>query len=97
MRLAVRKEEGRIPGGGFHYLLHPLEVAPGQEEKIYASIGYNIVDVPDATGARLLSEACAALRHQMEVAHLIDGPEPRTVDPFAVPPTLRLEPPPGGS
>jgi hypothetical protein len=73
VKLAVRKMEGSIPGGGFHYLLHPFEV-PEREAPLWSGMGYELVDVEDTKGERLLGEAREALRHQLEVAYLVDGP-----------------------
>jgi hypothetical protein len=73
--LAVRKEEGRIPGGGFHYLTHPIAI-PEVEIMLWNLMGYELIEVDDEKGTRLLKEATVALRHQVEVAYLIDGPHP---------------------
>lgn len=75
MKIAVRKEEGGIPGGGFHYMLHPIQMRCEQEAAIFGLMGYHVIGVDDAKGTRLLQEANAALRHQVEVACLVDGPK----------------------
>lgn len=71
MRLAVRIEEGRIPGGGYHYMLHPMEVSDA-EAPLWAGMGYVLTEVDEARGRRLLQEAGAAIRHQVEIAVLVD-------------------------
>lgn len=68
MKLAVNKTPVHIPGGGFHYLLHPLEMRNQQEVNIFISLGYIIIEVPDAKGDQLIESAQAALAHQLEVA-----------------------------
>lgn len=73
MKLAIRKDEGSIPGGGFHYMLHPFAVEEGCEG-FWRVIGYVVVDVPDPEGQRLLKQAGEALRHQVEVAFLCEKP-----------------------
>lgn len=72
MQLAVRKDVGGVPGGGFHYMLHPIAMGP-HEGEIFALMGYHIIDVGPARGARLLAESVAALRSQIEVAYLVEG------------------------
>jgi len=74
MRLAVRKEEGSVPGGGFHYLLHPIAMTSDAESEIFRLMGHIIIEVDDGLGGRLLADAGCALRHQVEVACLVDGP-----------------------
>lgn len=75
MKLAVRKEEGSIPGGGFHYMLHPLAMNSEFECAVFAQMGYIIFEVPDDKGAQLIKAACAALSHQLEVAVFADANE----------------------
>ena len=72
MKLAIKKDEGSIPGAGFHYMLHPCQVED-QLAGFWRQIGYTVVDVPEERGKRLLQEAGAALRHQLEVAHLCEN------------------------
>jgi hypothetical protein len=73
MKLAIKKDEGSIPGGGFHYMLHPFEVQD-READFWKAIGYVVVDVSEEKGKRLLQEAGEALRHQVEVAFLCEQP-----------------------
>lgn len=68
MKFAVRKEEGQIPGAGFHYMLHPIAMRNDIEAAIFSRTGHLIIEVDTATGNRLINEACAALNHQCEVA-----------------------------
>lgn len=75
MKLAVRKEQGAIPGGGFHYMLHIEPMPTAVEAAIFDKMGYIVVDVSDETGARLLEQARAALLHQVEIAVLADAAE----------------------
>lgn len=75
MKLAVRKEEGSVPGGGFHYLLHPIAMKSDAEGEIFRLMGHVLIEVEEARGEQLLGEARAALRHQVDVAYLVDGPE----------------------
>lgn len=71
MKLAIRKEEGSIPLSGFHYMVHPVRLSEG-EAQLFDLIGYIVVEVEDDLGVRLLNEAGAALRHQVEVALLTE-------------------------
>ncbi len=74
MKLAVMKQEGSIPGGGFHYMLMPRLDRENEEKaaELWGMMGHVIIDVPAEVGERLLSEAGAALRHQCEVAVLTE-------------------------
>lgn len=75
MKLAVRKDEGSIPGAGFHYMLMPLRLeGPNKvaDADILALTGHVIIEVSDEVGERLLKEAVAALNHQVEVATLAE-------------------------
>lgn len=72
MKLAVRKEEGSIPGGGFYYMLHPLSMKSDVEAAIMEQTGHVIIEVSDDHGVRLLASACAALSHQVEVAFIVE-------------------------
>jgi hypothetical protein len=69
MKLAVKKEEGRIPGGGFHYLLIPKRMESPEEAEIWEFTGHVIIDVPSEVGERLLKESGQRLKHEVEVAH----------------------------
>lgn len=71
-KLAVRKEPGIIPGGGYHYMLHPIAMKSDQEAAIFETIGYVIIEVDDAHAAKLLDNARAAINHQVEVAVLTE-------------------------
>lgn len=73
MKLAVNKMPGHIPGGGFHYLLHPIAMQSAEEAALFELMGYVILDIADdAKGERLLRQAQAALQHQVEVAVLTE-------------------------
>lgn len=73
MKLAVKKDAGEMQGmGGYHYMLHPFPMKDDCEASMYFSMGYAIVEVPDAEGERLVTQAKAALAHQMEVAILTE-------------------------
>lgn len=75
VKLAVRKEEGRIPGGGFHYMLHPMIMESDFEAECFERMGHVIIEVPKEKGEQLVKAACAALAHQMEVAVFTDAAE----------------------
>lgn len=72
IKLAVNKMPGHIPGGGFHYLLHPIAMMSDQEAEIFKLMGYVIIEVPGEKATELLKEANAALKHQVEVAILTE-------------------------
>lgn len=72
MKLAVRKEEGIIPGSGFHYSLHPFPMKDDFEAVVFEKMGYHIIELGDEDGKRLCSEAGKALMHQIEVAVLVE-------------------------
>ncbi len=77
MKLAVRREPGHIPGSGFHYMLFPMPMnANLMEPAFFELMGYIIIDVDEARGLELISEARAALKHQIEVAILTDKASP---------------------
>lgn len=76
MKLAIKKDEGSIPGGGFHYMLHPFRI-PDEEAPLWSAIGYQVVGVGEEKGQRLLKEAGDALRHQVEVAFLYERVAPK--------------------
>lgn len=75
MKLAVRKETGSVPGGGYHYMLMPFRLDGDQaiaDPAIMELTGHVIIDVADDVGERLLKSAGAALQHQYEVAILTE-------------------------
>lgn len=73
MKLAVKKDHGSIPGGGFHYMLHPMKLEPEEmQAAVFELMGYHIIDVDEPTGERLIASARAALNHQIEVATLTE-------------------------
>jgi hypothetical protein len=72
IKLAVRKEEGRLPGGGFHYMLHPFAMTSDQETMVFEMMGHVIIEVPSHDAVRLLKEAVAALNHQVQVAFIFE-------------------------
>jgi hypothetical protein len=73
MKLAVRKEPGTVPGGGFHYMLHLMAMESDAQAAVFEMIGYQITEVGDDEGARLLRDAGKALFHQVEVAWLVEN------------------------
>lgn len=73
MILAVRKDVGGIPGGGFHYMLHPFAMADEREAQIFQMMGYNIIYVTISKGEELLKEAIAALNHQLDIAERVES------------------------
>ncbi len=73
MLVAVRKEEGSIPGTGFHYLMYPIKFTNEMEPKFFELMGYIVFEVNDELGEELLRQARAALSHQVQVAHLCEG------------------------
>lgn len=75
IKLAVRKEEGSIRGGGFNYFLHPLKMDNDASAEIFRLMGYIIVEVGETRGEELIVQARAALHHQIEVAWLTDVSE----------------------
>lgn len=79
MKLAVRKDEGSVPGGGFHYFLHPIEMQSNVEAQLFGVMGYVLIEVEEERGKALLTEAREALRHQVDVAYLVDGPNNKRV------------------
>lgn len=72
IKLAVRKEEGSIPGGGYHYMLHPMAMTSKEEAEIFALMGHVILEVDRCQGERLLDDARVALRNQCQVAVLTE-------------------------
>jgi len=76
MKLAVMKDSsGKFPMGGFHYNVIPMAMQDDLSIWTYEKMGHIIIEVDDETGKRLLKEAGAALRHQVEVAILTDAAE----------------------
>lgn len=75
MLLAVRKEEGRIPGGGFHYLLMPMQIESDFQAECFRLMGHIIIEVPDQEGERLIKDAGKSIHHQCEVAVYTDAAE----------------------
>lgn len=71
MRLAIKKEHGRLPMGGFDYLLMPQAIQP-DEEHFYTGMGFQLITVTDEQGTRLIQEAKRALQHQTEIAYLVE-------------------------
>jgi hypothetical protein len=72
MKLAVRKDVGSVPGGGFHYMLHPMKMQSDQEAEIFNLMGHTIIEVDEERGEGLLKSAIAALNHQIDVACLTE-------------------------
>jgi hypothetical protein len=72
VKLAVRKEEGTIPGSGYHYFLYPIEMENDAQAEVFRMMGHIVIEVADDVGARLIREAAAALFHQVEVAWLAE-------------------------
>lgn len=70
MKLAVRKDEGSVPGGGYHYNVHPMKMRDDFEAAVYQQMGYVIIDIHDHDGTKLITDARLALKHQLEVAQL---------------------------
>lgn len=68
VKLIVKKEEGSIPGAGFHYMLIPILTDNEAELMIWEQMGHIIIEVPKTTSDRLLHESGISLRHQVEVA-----------------------------
>jgi len=72
MKLGVMKMPGHIPGAGYHYKLFPKALSE-RECVIWAQMGYIIIDVQNETQAdRLLEEAQLSLRHEVEIAALVE-------------------------
>lgn len=79
MKLAVKKDGGELQGlGGYHYMLVPFPMEDDKHAELWALMGHEIVEIDDQNGARLLRDAREALRHQVEVAYLVDGPKSAT-------------------
>lgn len=75
MKLAVRKEPGSVPGGGFHYMLFPMKMESDAQCEIFKLMGHIIIEVAEEIGEALLQAAIAALNHQIQVAVLTDAAE----------------------
>lgn len=73
MKLAIKIDSsGNYPGGGFHYMLHPMAMRSDREADIFRWMGHTIIEVSDEQGVRLLDSAGAALNHQIEIAILCE-------------------------
>jgi hypothetical protein len=83
VKLAVKKDEGSVPGGGYHYMLCPFAMESDKHAALWELMGYIIIEVDAEAGDRLLAGAREALRHQMEVAYLVDGPNQKVVKMLA--------------
>lgn len=77
MKIAVRKEEGRMPGGGFHYMTHPIPMTDDFEAECFRQMGHVVIEVPDPKGQQLIQSAKQALLHQLEIAVFVDAEEDR--------------------
>ncbi len=76
IEIAVKKEPGHLPGGGFHYMTFPMAMGEhGMDARAFRMMGYIIVEVDKSVGLRLLEQARAALQHQLEIAVLADAAE----------------------
>lgn len=75
MKIAIRKEEGGIPGSGYHYMAHPIPMRDEFEANCFKLMGHIIIEVPDNKGEQLLMAAKAALAHQLEIAVFADAAE----------------------
>lgn len=73
VKLAVMKAPGHIPGGGFHYMLHPMKMTCEAEASIFELMGYNIIEVDEETADRLIKSAMLAINHQVEIAYLAEA------------------------
>lgn len=75
MKLAIRREIGSVPGGGYHYFLFPaaLDVEPlNMQSEHLKMVGHIIIEVDDKRGEELLADSRIALKHQCEIAILAD-------------------------
>lgn len=73
IKLAIRKEPSAIPGAGFHYFLHPLELGNEQEAELFTLTGYIVVEVEAVEAKKLLQNAVTAIHHQLRIAALAEG------------------------
>lgn len=71
-KLAVMKEEGRLLGGGYHYMLFPAEIKDDFQAKIYKHMGHIIIEVEPEQAKELLEGARLAMKHQIEIAVIAD-------------------------
>lgn len=79
MLLAIKKDSHTsVPLGGFCYQLATFPMDSEKHAAVWRLMGWQIVEVDEATGHRLLIEASQALRHQVEIAWLVDGPKKAT-------------------
>lgn len=75
MKIAIKKDEGNIPGGGYHYMTFPVPMeTQGMHSVAFKMMGYEIIEVDDVLGEKIIKEARQALAHQVEVAHLYEDP-----------------------
>lgn len=76
VKLAVMKAQGEIVGAGFHYMVFPQPMDADPElhlhSDIFALMGWIIIEVEAEKAERILDDARAALKHQIEVAHLCE-------------------------
>lgn len=75
VKLAVKKEEGRIPGGGFHYMLMPMRIEDAFQASAFERMGNIIIEVTDERAEELIKQAGEAMMHQLNVAVLADAAE----------------------
>ena len=54
-------------------MLHPIRLESEAHAEIFKLMGYCVIEVGDERGEQLLRDACAALKHQVEIAYLVDG------------------------
>jgi hypothetical protein len=83
MKLAVmygKDTSGKVPMGGYHYMLMPVKLENEQQAQIYEMMGHIIIEVPDNKGEQLIKAACAAISHQLEVAVFADAAEKLDAD-----------------
>lgn len=70
--VAIRKDEGSIPGSGFHYMMMPMKMESPFQAYTYSRMGFKILELEDDIAERLLKESNAALVHQIEVANFTE-------------------------
>lgn len=75
-KLAVKKERGEILGSGYHYMTHPIPMRHDREAELYTRMGYHIIEVDEPLAERLIESALAALKHQIEIACLVEKQNP---------------------
>lgn len=79
MLIAVKKEEGSIPGGGFHYMTLPKPLEGYQLAMMWRAMGWEVIDVDDAIGKQIIEGAEKALAHHWMVAQLVDGKDHKRI------------------